>query len=102
MAKFFGTKAPYKTRMQLTLFLLTLILAIGVGYQYYYNRQRTHYRKIITGYYLKYFNRQPDPIGLDHWVMWAQNKWGLEKVEEKGFVESKERSLLGKVQLSRD
>jgi len=68
-----------------------MVAAAGVGYQYYYDLKKERYREVITGYYWKYFNRAPDKTGLDHWVMWAQNKWGLKKVEREGFIKAKEK-----------
>ena len=68
--------------------LVLLILSAGTAYQYAYNNEKSRYEKIITGFYRKYLNREPDKIGLDHWVMMALNKWGLEKVEREGFIEA--------------
>jgi hypothetical protein len=68
-----------------------LIFAVGAAYQFFYKREYARYREIITGYYHKHLNRKPDRIGLDHWTMMALNKWGLQKVEEEGFIKAKAR-----------
>jgi len=80
-----------KAKIILTALLSVLILAFGFTYQFFYNREKEKYREVITGFYRKYFNREPDTIGLNHWTMMALNKWGLEKVEQEGFVEAKKK-----------
>ena len=72
--------------------LLTIaILVSGILFQYSYHQRKIVYEKVITGYYSTYFQREPDPIGLRHWVTWALNKWPLEKVEQVGFIEAREK-----------
>lgn len=78
---------PFKknTKIALSLGVAFLVLIGGVSFQKFYNSEKKRYEEIITGYYRKYFNREPDPVGLRHWTNWAMNRWNLEKVEEEGF-----------------
>ncbi len=69
--------------------LAALILFMGFSYQYLYGLEKKRYEGIITGFYQKYFERAPDPVDLEHWTMMALNKWGLQKVEQIGFLEAK-------------
>ena len=71
--------------------LTASIAAAGYFYQHDYHARKIRYTEVITGYYRKYFHREPDAIGLRHWVSWALNKWSLEKVEQKGFIEAAEK-----------
>ena len=78
-----------KLKIGLTLVVTILVLTAGVSYQYFYNIEKAKYTETVTGYYRKHFKREPDPTGLNHWVMVAMNKWGLERVEKQGFIEAK-------------
>lgn len=71
--------------------LTAAILTAGFLYQHDYHARKIRYTEVITGYYRTYFHREPDAIGLRHWVSWALNKWSLEKVERKGFIEAAEK-----------
>jgi surface polysaccharide O-acyltransferase-like enzyme len=73
----------------LTSMLLAIIFAVGCTYQFLYNREKARYREAVVGLYRKHLGRKPDRIGLEHWTMMALNKWGLEKVEQIGFIEAK-------------
>ncbi|MGH7197348.1 MAG: acyltransferase family protein [Candidatus Omnitrophota bacterium] len=73
----------------LTLAFIAVISAVGSTYQVLYNREKTRYREVVTGFYREHLGRKPDRIGLEHWTMMALNKWGLEKVERIGFIEAK-------------
>ncbi len=75
----------------LTWLVIFAVIVSGLGYQYYYDLKKVQYRGMITGYYQKYFDREPDAPGLHHWTMWALNKWGIEKVEREGFIKAKEQ-----------
>ena len=75
----------------ITWVLILLVVAGGLTYQRHYDLKKERYREAITGYYRKYFDREPDPAGLHHWTMWALNKWKLEKVEREGFIKAKEQ-----------
>ena len=81
----------FKTKIRLTMILCFFIVASGMGAQYYYNQKKTQYTQIITGYYRKYFGREPDAIGLRYWVAMALNRWGLERVEREGFIEARKK-----------
>lgn len=76
-------------KVTLTLALITVISIVGCTYQFLYNKEKARYREVVTGYYRKHLGRKPDTIGLEHWTMMALNKWGLEKVEQIGFIEAK-------------
>lgn len=82
-------KTSLSEKKALSWALVFLILCTGIIYQWQYHRREIYYRQVITGYYWKYFNRAPDPIGLTHWVTWALNKGGLKKIEKMGFVDAK-------------
>lgn len=75
----------------LTLLIIFTIIVSGLLFQHDYHVRTERYTQEITGFYRKYFNREPDAKGLKHWVTWALNKWPLEKVEKKGFAEVLEK-----------
>ncbi len=84
----------YLTQTQktlLTLLIIFVIIASGLLFQREYHARTERYTQEITGFYRKYFDREPDAIGLKHWVTWALNKWNIKKVEQKGFAEAAER-----------
>jgi len=74
----------------LTGLLTVLVILAGSAYQYRYNGERSRIETAVTGFYHKYLGREPDRNGLNHWVRWAQDRWGLARVEQSGFVESDE------------
>ncbi len=76
-------------KVALTLVLITVIVVVGGTYQFLYNKEKVRTREAVTGFYRKHLGRKPDTIGLEHWTMMALNKWGLEKVEQIGFIEAK-------------
>ncbi len=78
-----------------SLILSVAVITAGVLYQYSYNARKIRYTEIITGYYRQYFHREPDAIGLRHWVTWALNKWSIKKVERIGFKEVAEKEAAG-------
>jgi peptidoglycan/LPS O-acetylase OafA/YrhL len=76
-------------KVSLTVALAAVISVVGGTYQFLYNREKVRTREVVTGFYHKHLGRKPDTIGLEHWTMMALNKWGLEKVEQIGFIEAK-------------
>lgn len=80
-----------RRKARLTWLVVFAVVATGLAYQHHYDLKKERYREAITGYYQKYFDREPDAAGLHHWTMWALNKWGLEKVEREGFIKAKEQ-----------
>lgn len=70
----------------LTALILVSVIVAGILFQRSYHERKVIYTREITSYYQKYFHREPDAKGLKHWVTWALNKWGLKKVEQKGFI----------------
>lgn len=78
-------------KVTLSVALTLLIVFVGVAYQYRYNLERARIEQSVTGFYRRYLGREPDPNGLRHWVRWAQDRWGIEKVEREGFVEVAKR-----------
>jgi hypothetical protein len=69
----------------LTIALLSAILLAGVSYQHHYNSKKADYTQRITHFYEKYLGREPDAIGLRHWVRWSMTKWPIDQVEKLGF-----------------
>ena len=74
-------------KITLSFALTVFIFTVGATYQFLYNLEKARYTEIISGYYRKYFDREPDPVGVNHWTMIALNKWGLERVEKVIFIE---------------
>ena len=73
--------------MTSTVLVICLVIIFGVSYQYQYKVRKAKYTEMITHFYHKYFDGEPDAIGLRHWVLWAMTKWGIDKVERLGFYE---------------
>ena len=78
----------------LTLVVIFLVFSTGFYYQYAYHQKRIRYEQIITGYYREYFHREPDAKGLEYWVTWAANRWGIEKVRRLGFEEAAKKGAV--------
>jgi len=81
----------YPKKVRLTSLIIAVVILTGVCYQYQYHKRQLKYQKMIQGYYLEYFGREADAIGLRHWTTWALNKWGIEKVRRLGFEEAKKK-----------
>ena len=76
-----------KQKIIFTVVIIFAVIASGFIFQYSYHIRKERYTHEITGFYRKYFHREPDTTGLKHWVTWALNKWDIKKVEQKGFAE---------------
>lgn len=74
-------------KMIFTAAIISAVIVSGLLFQYSYHVRKEQYTREITGFYRKYFHREPDATGLKHWVTWALNKWDIKKVEQKGFAE---------------
>ncbi len=75
-------------RKRRTLVALIVLVTLGFSYQFRYDLKRARIERAVRGFYLKYFsNPQPDEAGVAHWTRWAQDRWGLAKVERLGFAE---------------
>lgn len=73
----------------LTVLFTAFLCVAGFLYQRAYHAERRMTTETVAGFYRKYFDREPDVEGLNHWVMWSMHRWGLERVEREGFVEAK-------------
>jgi len=80
-----------RARLGFTFVVLMVVITGGVSFQNYYHHEKIRYEKAITDYYREYLHREPDANGLRHWTAWALGRWGLEKVEEEGFLKAPER-----------
>lgn len=83
-----------KSRCGLSFCVFFLVVMCGASFQRYYDSERKRYEETVAGYYRKYLHREADPIGLKHWTDWALDRWGLERVEREGFLDSEERKSL--------
>lgn len=88
------SREAFRIRVFLTAVLCAVILSAGMVYQAAYHKEKKRYREAVTGYYRKYFKRNPDPIGLEHWTTRALNKSGLKQVEAEGFIEAKKNGAI--------
>ena len=82
---------PHSRKILLTFLLTSAVLITGIMYQQQYHARKIVYTETIRGYYRTYLHREADLPGLNHWVNWALNRWGLEKVERMGFIEAAQK-----------
>ncbi len=82
---------PVSGRLKIAAGLGLMLYISSLGFfQFWMHRALTQeYRRIVEGFYWKHFGHAPDLPGLEYWTTFAVDKWGLEKVEEVGFVEAK-------------
>jgi len=80
-------------KSSLTLTVILFVIMIGITFQWQYNQRRLVYTEKITGFYRTHLKREPDAIGLKHWVTWALNNWPIDKVERLGFIKVAEEGL---------